>query len=269
MNPSEAHPFEVETYSNTIVGQEERRLAELAEAVVARDNFIAIAAHELRNPMTPMIGQVELLLKGVKLGKYSLGQVEERLERIYQTMSHYLKRTVTLLDVSRITSGKFLLAPAPCDLVDIVRQVAETFDEMARHAGASIAISGPETLPGTWDRLAVEQIIDNLLSNAIKYGGNNPIAISIAELGGDAGVAIHVRDHGPGISLSDRSRIFGQFERIVGLSGMQSGFGVGLWVVGQIVEAMEGTITVDDAAGGGSVFTVVLPRSVKANTHVR
>ena len=263
------HPLEVETSPNATSGEEERRLAELADAIVARDSFIAIAAHELRNPMTPMIGQIELLLRGVKLGKYSLDQVQERLERIHQTMSHYLKRAATLLDVSRITSGKFILTPVPCDLADIVRQVANTFDETARHSGASIAINGPRTLPGAWDRLAVEQIIDNLVSNAIKYGGGNAIAISMADLGDDAGAVIRVRDHGPGISQSDRSRIFGQFERVVGLREMQSGFGVGLWVVGQIVEAMEGTVTVDDAPGGGSVFTVILPRHVKADARGR
>lgn len=254
-------------FPHTASREEERRLAELTEAVVARDNFIAIAAHELRNPMTPMIGQVQLLLRGVKLGKYSLAQVEERLERVHATMLHYLKRAATMLDVSRITSGKFRLTPAPCDLAEIVRQVAGSFDEMARHSGASISIGGPETFPGVWDRLAVEQVIDNLISNAIKYGGGNPIAISIARIDGDAGVVIRVRDHGPGISEGNRSRIFGQFERVMESSEMPNGFGIGLWVVGQIVEAMEGTITVDDAPGGGSLFTVVLPRHVEANAH--
>ena len=73
-----------------------------------------------------------------------------------------------------------------------------------------------------------------------------------------------MRDYGPGISAADRTRIFERFERAVGVKERRSGFGVGLWVVGQLVAAMEGTIVVDDAEGGGSVFTVTLPRYVEA-----
>lgn len=241
------------------------RVAELAEAVAARDNFIAVAAHELRNPMTPISGQIELLLMGVKVGKYSQSQIEERLERIDRAMAHYMKRAATLLDVSRISSGKFKLTPVPCDLGDIVRDVAEAFADAALHAGASIEVDAPETLPGCWDRLALEQIVDNLVSNAIKYGGRNRVVVCARDPDDGQGVVIRVRDHGPGISAQDRARIFGQFERAIGVSEMHSGFGVGLWVVGQIVEAMEGTITVEVAQGGGSVFEVTLPRCTRAN----
>ena len=164
-----------------MVEEAKRRLAELAEAVAARDNFIAVAAHELRNPMTPMIGQIELLLMGVKANKYSPTQIEDRLERIHRAMSHYLKRAGTLLDVSRITSGKFRLALAPCDLGHIVREIATTFEEAARYAGASIKVDAPDSLPGIWDRLALEQIIDNLVSNAIKYGGKSQVIVSVDE----------------------------------------------------------------------------------------
>ncbi len=80
-------------------------------------------------------------------------------------------------------------------------------------------------------------------------------------------VVIEVRDYGPGISARNKERIFGQFERAIGADERQTGFGVGLWVVGQIVEAMEGTITVNDAEGGGTVFTVVLPRFLRAVSH--
>ena len=241
-----------------------RRLAELAEAVAARDNFIAIAAHELRNPMTPIIGQIELLLNGVKANKYDLAQIEDRLERIHCAMGHYLKRTATLLDVSRITSGRFRLAPMPCDLGHVVREIAETFHEAARHAGASIKVDAPDSLPGTWDRLALEQIIDNLVTNAIKYGDKTQVVVSLEDPANAAHVCIRVRDHGPGISPADKARIFGQFERAVGANEHRTGFGVGLWVVGQVVEAMKGEITVSDAQGGGTIFQVVLPRHLKA-----
>jgi two-component system, OmpR family, sensor kinase len=267
MSLSEAHPSEPAVPPEVVLEEATRRLAELAEAVAARDNFIAVAAHELRNPMTPMIGQIELLLKGVKANKCSPSQIEDRLERIHRAMSHYLKRAATLLDVSRITSGKFRLALAPCDLGHIVREIAETFDEAARHTGASIKVDAPDSLPGIWDRLALEHIIDNLVSNAVKYGGKKPVVVSVEDPGNATHVLIRVRDHGPGISSGDRARIFGQFERAVGLNENQTGFGVGLWVVGQVVEAMKGEITVNDAQGGGTIFQVVLPRHLKADAQ--
>lgn len=263
MNPSEECPSDVAAASKATLEALQRRSAELADAVAARDAFIAIAAHELRNPVTPMIGQVDLLLSGIRAGKYSMEQVERRLERVRQVMNHYIKRAVVLLNVSRITSGKLKLEPAPCDLADLVQKIVENFAEAARYAGSPIEIEAPSSLPGTWDQLAIEQIVDNLISNALKYGARRPITVCVEAV--DDEVRIRVRDRGPGIPAEIRSRIFDRFERAVGLDESRSGFGVGLWVVGQLVDAMVGTIMVSDAQGGGSVFSVTLPRHAKAN----
>jgi two-component system OmpR family sensor kinase len=261
MSAPEAHSPNGSGTSSATLEDLQRRNAALAEAVAARDTFIAVAAHELRNPMTPMIGHIDLVLNGLRSGRYSLEQVEQRLERVRHVMSHYLRRTAVLLDVSRITTGKFRLEPTSFNLSDLIRDVAETYAAAAQHAGPPIGIQTPESLDGTWDQVAMEQIIDNLVSNAIKYGGRQPIEICAEDHG--SRVRIRVRDRGPGISSDDRARIFARFERAVGLDERRSGFGVGLWVVGQLVEAMGGTIVVDDAQGGGSVFTVTLPRHVE------
>jgi two-component system, OmpR family, sensor kinase len=237
----------------------QQRIAELVEAVAARDTFIAVAAHELRNPITPMLGHVDLLLSGLRAAKYSPEQIEQRLERIRQVMGHYLKRAEVLLNVSRITSGKFALERRSSDLADLLRSIVATFAEPARHAGCPIGINVPASLPGIWDPLAMEQIIDNLVSNAIKYGNHQPVEVRAEAR--DGVVRISVRDHGPGISAENRARIFGRFDRVVGTEENRSGFGVGLWVVSQLVEAMEGSIKVDDAQGGGAVFTVTVPHS--------
>lgn len=242
MSPLEGRPPEMaatpEDAEDALEGLR-RRNAELAEAVAARDAFIAVAAHELRNPMTPMIGQVDLLLAAVQAGRCPPEQVEQRLGRIRRVMDQYVKRATALLDVSRITSGKLRLEPEPCDLSDLVREVVEAFAEAARYAGSSIGVDAPARLLGTWDRLAVEQVVDNLVSNAIKYGARRPVEVRVEDLGDE--VRVRVRDHGPGISAEDRARIFGRFERAVGPHERRSGFGVGLWVVGQLVEAMGGT----------------------------
>ena len=259
----EAHPPDAAVSPDPTLADLRRRNAELTETVAARDTFIAIAAHELRNPMTPMIGLVELLLSSVRAGKYSPRQVEERLDRLRRVMNHYVKRATALLDVSRLTSGQFTLEPGPCDLCDLLREVVGTYAEAAHYAGCTIGVDAPASLPGTLDRLAVEQVLDNLLSNAIKYGPRQPVHVC-AEAIGDQ-VSLQVRDHGPGISEANRQRIFARFERAVGQDDRRSGFGIGLWVVGQLVAAMEGEIAIRDAEGGGSVFTVTLPLHQRRN----
>ena len=213
--------------------------------------------------MTPMIGQVDLLLSAVRAGKLAPEQIAQKLERIRSIMDQYVKRASTLLDVSRITTGKFVLEPAPCDFAVLAREVAGSYADAARYAKCAIDVEAPDSLQGVWDRLAAEQIVDNLVSNAIKYGAGKPVVVC-AEARGD-GVRLRVRDHGPGIAAGDRARIFGRFEQAAGPDRRRGGFGVGLWVVGQLVEAMGGTVIVDDAQGGGSVFTVDLPRYTAAD----
>ena len=234
-----------------------RQVAELSEAVAARDTFIAVAGHELRNPMTPILGQVELLLTAVRAGRATPEQLEKRLERVQQTIRHYLKRAVVLLDVSRLTTGKLQLEPEEFDLSALLCEVAEGFADAARHAGSVVEVTCPDGLCITSDRLAVEQVIDNLVSNAIKYGGRTRVLVELAQLGGT--VRLDVRDHGPGVAAHDRARVFERFERAVGQGERRSGFGVGLWVVGQLVAALDGSISIHDAPGGGALFTVTLP----------
>ncbi len=238
-----------------------RRIAELAEAVAARDAFLAVASHELRNPMTPILGQVELLLAAVKAGSCSPEQLEQRLGRMQHSIHRYLKRAAVLLGVSRLTRGRFRPGLEAFDLAALLREAADEFTPAARHASVPITLTMPETLPVNLDRLAIEQIIDNLVSNALKYGGRTPVEVS-AEVVGDQ-VRLVVRDHGAGIRQGERMRLFESFEHVAGESEQRSGFGVGLWLVGQFVAALAGTVTVGDTPGGGALFTVTLPLNLK------
>jgi signal transduction histidine kinase len=108
------------------------------------------------------------------------------------------------------------------------------------------------------DELAVVQIADNLLSNAVKYGAGEPIEVSLVRHGSKAHLT--VRDHGIGISKEDQARIFDAFERAVSRRA-QGGFGIGLWVVRQLVDTMHGDINVTSRPAEGSIFTVTLPLS--------
>jgi len=122
-----------------------RRIAELCEAVAARDAFLAIAAHELRNPMTPILGQVDLLLAAVKAGRGTPEQTEQRLERIQHNIHHYMKRAAVLLDVSRLTRGGLRLSPETFDLAALLQALAQP-----RATPAPRSRSRPNRLPFTW-----------------------------------------------------------------------------------------------------------------------
>jgi two-component system OmpR family sensor kinase len=210
-----------------------------------------------RNPMMPIIGQIDLLRAALRAARGTPEQIDNRMERLQRSMRHFVTRAGILLDVSRINSGKLRLALEPCDMAVLLRDMAADFADAALRAGVTIGITAPASLLGIWDRLALEQIIDNLLSNAIKYGSGTPVEVS-AESCGER-VSTEVRDHGSGIPAVDRERVFDRFERAVGQDERRSGFGVGLWVVRQLTEAMGGAVVVGDTPGGGTSFTLNLP----------
>jgi signal transduction histidine kinase len=110
---------------------------------------------------------------------------------------------------------------------------------------------------GGWDRLRLEQITTNLLSNAIKYGPGKPIEITLA--GDEQRATLRVRDQGIGIAAEDHGRIFERFERAVS-PRRYGGFGLGLWIVRRVADALGGTIDVESRPGAGATFTVTLPR---------
>jgi two-component system, OmpR family, sensor kinase len=235
----------------------EHRVAELMEAVAARDAFLAVATHELRNPMTPILAQVQRLHRVARISGGSDGEIAQGLKRLETLVEHYVRRATALLDVSRITSGKLHLTPEPFDLVELTGEIVEALRPAAQYIGSAIDLEAPAELPGSWDRLAMEQILDNLISNAVKYGAGRPIAVRVSREAD--GIALEVRDQGIGISSDDQARIFQRFERAVQRGSRAGGFGVGLWVVGQLVDAMKGRIVVKSEPNRGSTFTVCLP----------
>jgi signal transduction histidine kinase len=233
----------------------EGRIVELEEAVRARDEFIAVAGHELRNPMTPIGGQVEMLLRAARRDPAAQDLVA-RIETLDRLIDTYVKRVTVLLDVARITSGQFHPELAEVDLSALLEQAVAAMAPMFNRAGAPVRLDVQAGVVGAWDRLALEQVVDNLLSNALKYGAGRPVEIALAS---DEAVArLTLQDNGIGISQEDQSRIFKRFERAVARRD-HSGFGIGLWVSRQLLAAMDGDIAVSSTLGSGSTFTVKLP----------
>jgi two-component system, OmpR family, sensor kinase len=239
--------------------QHARLVAELTQAVQARDAFIAIAAHELRNPMTPILGYAEHLLA---VGRRPESECPEAiivaLERLVGLIGEYIKRATTLLDVSRITAGKLCAELSLVELSGVMRRAIERHRPEAERSGCRLKPSIEEDVSGLLDQLAVDQIADNLLSNAIKYGAGEPIEVSLGRHGAKA--QLTVRDYGIGISEEDQARIFDPFERAV-TRREHGGFGIGLWVVRQLVDIMHGEIHVTSCPAQGSTFTLILPLS--------
>jgi two-component system, OmpR family, sensor kinase len=237
-----------------------RTIRDLSGAVAARDEFIAIMGHELRNP----VGAIVLCTSNMisKLGREENVPpwLERRLLTLEREARSVVRRATTLLEISRLATGDLHIARDLVCLSDVVNDVLRDLAPEAERARCELRLSIESGVIGTWNRVALEQVTMNLMSNAIKYGAGRPVEASVTSTGEDA--TIEVRDQGPGISEVDRSRIFERFERAVVPRGSKPGFGLGLWITRQLLVAHQGEIKVESQPGVGSVFTASLPRAI-------
>jgi signal transduction histidine kinase len=242
-----------------LLEEHRKRVEDLTQAIEIRDEFIAIAAHELRNPMSAIVLSVQnLKMASQRAAGTCPPKLEEKLTALENRIHHYVRRASLLLDVTRLTSGKFEMEIEAVDLSQLTHEVVSSFvDELAR-ADCHLEMQLADRVTGAWDRMGLEQVVMNLISNAIKYGAGKPIRVSLQAQQGSA--MLEVVDAGMGISTDDQQRIFEKFERAV-RRRQHGGFGVGLWITRQIVERLGGTIAVHSEPDRGSTFTVVLPQA--------
>lgn len=241
------------------ITEQKRAQRRIEEAVVSRDNFLTIASHELKTPLTSM--KLQLATVARALGRPE-GLESRRIEKLLMVSDRQIGRLTRLiedmLDASRIHSGPVQLAPAPVDLADLLQRAVEHVEELCVAAGGRVPVPidvQAEPLRGRWDPLRLEQSVANLLSNAVKYGAGRPIRVRGAREGDQA--LISVQDQGIGIDKEHQARIFERFERAVG-PGI-SGLGVGLFIARRLVEAHGGTLQVESEPGEGATFTIRLP----------
>jgi two-component system, LuxR family, sensor kinase FixL len=241
------------------IEEEQARRVKAEEALRLRDEFLSIAAHELRTPLTTLHMQAQagklLLARG---GDDIQGHIAARIDAIDRAARRMTGLIDQLLDLSRITSGRLRLEREEADAVVVVRGAIEALEEELERAGSELVFDAPESLHGEWDAMRLEQVVTNLVSNAVKYGEGKPIEVSLMERNGTA--VIEVRDHGIGIAPEDQLRMFQRFERLVS-HHHYGGFGLGLWIAREIVEAHGGSIRVWSEVGAGATFTVELPRA--------
>jgi PAS domain S-box-containing protein len=221
-----------------------------------KDDFISMASHELRNPLTALKLQTTLLHR--QLTRQDIQDSAPALSRMETQIITITRLVEELLDVSKIQAGRLEYRQETVDLDALLREITDTLQQSSPSHTLVVRGTVGTSLIGDRDRLG--QIFINLISNAIKY---SPDAQTV-EMDLDAiedTVTIRVHDHGIGIPREQRDKIFERFYRVTDLSKRAiPGLGMGLYIVAEIVKGHGGTITVDSEVGKGSTFTVVLPK---------
>lgn len=230
------------------------------KAIQARDEFLSIASHELKTPLTPLKLQLQLLSRQIKNEPHVL--TDTKLDKIMMNSDKQLNRISKLiddlLDVSRISSGKLKLNLEEVNLQDILKDLLVQYGHQLQSNHEKVELDAEEPVFCKIDPLRIEQVIVNLLSNAVKYAPMKTIRISLLKKENVAKIC--VKDQGPGISHENHERIFRRFERVKATDNI-GGLGLGLYISKQIIEAHNGKIYVESEPGTGSNFIIELPLS--------
>jgi signal transduction histidine kinase len=228
-------------------------------AVILRDNFMGIASHELKTPLTALKLKIQLNQRVMSLegaGAFT----KERIEKLLSDFDRQVKRLTRLvedmLDVSRITADEFKMNFSTANFSEFVTRTVENFSFQLNSVGIDIRMVIEPNIECTFDDNRMEQVITNLLTNAIKYAPNAPLDIKLKKR--ENFLALSFRDHGQGIDPDYHERIFERFDR--GTSEQDiGGLGLGLYISKKIVISHRGTIEVNSSKGEGAEFVIMLP----------
>ncbi|HEV2127050.1 MAG TPA: ATP-binding protein [Thermomicrobiales bacterium] len=235
---------------------------ELQAALIAREEFLAVAAHELRTPMTGLRGNAQMLRRSMQQGReVSRERMKRSLDTI-ENLSLRLNHLITrLLDASQIEAGMLRLAPARTDLVALVRSA---MDHQPAHDGHMVEFDGPDRLDLVVDAVRIEQVIANLIDNSIRYSPDGGTVSVKVEDYGDEGIELSVTDTGPGIPPDQREAVFTSY-RQGGSAERFAGIGLGLFVSRQIVELHGGAMHIEDPADHpGTRIVITLPSAASS-----
>lgn len=228
------------------------------DALQVREQFMSIAAHELKTPLTTLTGQVQLMRRRAEQTEGTPERDRRSLLLIGGQVRRLSNLVNALLDISRIETGKLAIERAPLDICDLVRQVAS--EVQATLEGRQIAVECPDTpLFVLGDALRLEQVMLNLIQNALNYSQPPaPLIVTVRQVG--ERVAVGVQDHGIGIPAAALPHLFTRFYRAGNAETHYSGgMGIGLSVVKEIVSLHGGDVQVESVEGAGSTFTIGLP----------
>ena len=234
---------------------------QLAEASQHKSQFLANMSHELRTPLNAILGYTELIADGV-YGEMP-GKVMGVLKRLETNGKHLLGLINDVLDLAKIEAGQFALDLADYSLQDIAQTVYNAVEPLATDKKLTFrAEVAPDLPPGCGDGRRLTQVLLNLVGNAIKFTDAGEVAIRVTAADGSFSVAVH--DTGPGISASDRVKLFQEFQQADNsITRKKGGTGLGLAISKRIIEMHGGKIWVESDIGQGSVFTFTLPVRVE------
>ena len=216
--------------------------------------LIGVASHDLGNPLNNLHLLLGKLRRSPPADADKLGEGMTAALRQTQRLGRLLHN---LLDLSRLSSGKLDLEIGEVDLAELAEEAVERHADQAAEVGSPLELEVEEGLLGRWDKLRLERVLTNLLSNAFKYGKGQPIELRVERTAGHG--RLSVRDHGPGIPLEQQRAIFERFKKAPATGERKEGFGLGLYIVRQLVEAHGGSVLVESQEGEGAMFTVELP----------
>ncbi|HEY8599665.1 MAG TPA: PAS domain S-box protein [Thermomicrobiales bacterium] len=250
----------IEQERDATLQREQQARREAEAAVRARDEFLAIASHELKTPLTVIKGNAEMLARQLERATPDEERIRRLVARVRTQLDRFEEMVNDLLDLSRLRHGQLALRKQPLDLVALAATVIERFqsrgEEGAKHA---LTLEAPGAVSVVADAERIEQVLTNLLGNAIKYSpAGGAIDVEVRTEADDA--VLRVTDQGIGIATDEQQRIFEPFNRTSAAAAVASGAGIGLYVTAQIVAGHGGTITVTSQPGQGSRFAVRLPR---------
>ena len=241
-----------------------RDIAGLKEASRLKDEFVSVVSHELRSPLTPIRGFVQLVARDLSREGGHEPQVG-RLNSIAGHVDRMTRLVDDLLDVSRLKSGSLEIRRRTTNLSELCADVIR--DRSSTTTSHQFILSNSDlSVVGDWDADRLYQVIDNLVGNAIKYtppGGTITVSAGLDTLQGAA--IVSVVDNGPGIAAAAREQVFSAFYRTPEAAASRiAGLGLGLYISHELVAAHDGTIEVGAAEGGGAVFTIRLPLITRA-----
>jgi signal transduction histidine kinase len=263
-----SHVLDLEELAHQVTA----RKNEAEAANRAKDEFLSHAAHELKTPLTALLGNLqlaELRLQAVMSGTEgataelatTLAAVQDFHRRADRQIDRLTRLVNDLLDVSRIQGHRLELRLEPCDLAAIVHEAVEEHRQAASTRTIRLDVSQGEAVPVIADADRIRQVIINYLTNALTYSrADQPIDVGLQADGGMARVWVH--DEGPGVPAADQDRIWERAYQVTGLkpqSGSHVGLGLGLYISRSIVEHHHGQVVVESAPGHGATFWFTLP----------
>jgi PAS domain S-box-containing protein len=241
-----------------LLEREQQARAEAQEAVRTRDVFLSIASHELKTPLTSLLGNAQLLQRRAEREDSFSERTQRSIKVINDQASRLNKMIAALLDISRIEQGQLSIDRIALDLCALTeRVVAEVRLTVERHTIVIESRATPLVVLG--DELRLEQVLQNLLQNAIKYSPNGG-TITVQVMQHDEQACISISDQGMGIPAAALPNLFRRFYRANNVEAEHiSGMGIGLFVVKEIVALHGGTVHAESTEGKGSRFTLSLP----------